>query len=82
MKRLVKPSRPVSLLIRVLRIENFRHEAGELGTVLDGQKEFAGAGVVHHPQAGEELPVPAGAVHWARDIGKATARRLYRYNRV
>ena len=72
----------MSLLTRVLRIENFRHEAGELVAVPGGQKVFAGAGVVHHQQAGEELPVPAGAVHWARDIGKATARRLYRYKRV
>jgi hypothetical protein len=62
-------------------MENFRHEAGEPVTAPDGQKEFEVAGVVHHPQAGEGLPAPAGAAHPARDGGKATARRRYENER-
>jgi hypothetical protein len=81
-KRLARPSRPVPLLTCVLRIEDFHHEADELVTVLGDQKEFEVAGVVYHPQAGEGLPAPAGAVHSARDVGKATARRLCGHKQV
>ncbi len=65
-----------------MRIENFHHEAGELGTAPDGQKKFEVAGVVRHPQAGEGLAIPAGAAHPARDVGKATERRLCGHKRV
>jgi quercetin dioxygenase-like cupin family protein len=49
--------------------------------VLEGEMEFEVAGVVHHPQAGEELLITAGAVHSARNVGSTTARRLYGYRR-
>jgi mannose-6-phosphate isomerase-like protein (cupin superfamily) len=39
------------------------------------------AGKVEHPKAGEELLIPAGAVHSARNVGKTTARWLYGYKR-
>jgi quercetin dioxygenase-like cupin family protein len=61
------------------RWENFRHATDELVTVLEGQMEFEVAGVIHHPQVGEELLIPASAVHSARNIGKTTARWLYGY---
>jgi quercetin dioxygenase-like cupin family protein len=64
------------------RWEDFRHATDELVTVLEGEMEFEVAGVVHHPQAGEELLIPAGAVHSARNIGKTTARWLYGYKRA
>jgi hypothetical protein len=41
--------------------------------------EFEVAGNVYHPQVGEELLIPAGAVHSARNVGKTTARWLYGY---
>ena len=41
--------------------------------------EFELEGRVHRPQPGEELLIPAGAVHSARNIGGATARWLYGY---
>jgi quercetin dioxygenase-like cupin family protein len=50
-----------------------------LVTVLEGQMEFEVAGVVHHPEVGEELLIPAGAVHSARNVGTTTARWLYGY---
>jgi hypothetical protein len=41
--------------------------------------EFEVAGEIHHPRAGEELLIPSGAVHSARNVGKTTARWLYGY---
>jgi mannose-6-phosphate isomerase-like protein (cupin superfamily) len=61
------------------RWEEFRHRTDELVTVLEAQMEFEVASVVHHPRAGEELLIPAGAVHAARSVGKTTARWLYGY---
>jgi len=61
------------------RWENFRHATDELVTVLEGEMEFEIAGRVEHPKAGEELLIPAGAVHSARNIGKTTACWLYGY---
>jgi quercetin dioxygenase-like cupin family protein len=59
--------------------EDFRHATDELVTVLEGQMEFEVAGVVHHPQISQELLIPAGAIHSARNIGTTTARWLYGY---
>ena len=47
--------------------------------VLEGEMEFEIEGDIHHPQPGEELFIPAGAVHSARNIGSTTARWLYGY---
>jgi hypothetical protein len=44
--------------------------------------EFEVAGVVHRPKVGEELLIPAGATHSARNMGKATARWLFGYRRA
>jgi len=46
---------------------------------LEGRMEFEIEGTIHHPDPGEELFIPAGAVHSARNIGKVTARWLYGY---
>lgn len=62
--------------------EDFRHATDELVTVLEGQMEFEVAGQLHHPKVGEELLIPAGAIHSARNIGKSTARWLYGYKRT
>src|SRR5690349_16112793 len=63
------------------RWEDFRHTTDELITVLEGEMEFEVAGKVHHPQVGEELLIPAGIAHSARNVGKTTARWLYGYRR-
>jgi len=63
------------------RWEDFRHPTDELVTVLEGQVEFEVAGIVHHPQVGQELLIPAGTIHSARNIGTTTARWLYGYKR-
>lgn len=59
--------------------ENFTHVTDELVTVLDGEMEFEIAGQLHHPKPGEELLIPAGMMHSARNIGKTTAHWLYGY---
>jgi quercetin dioxygenase-like cupin family protein len=61
--------------------EDFRHAADELVVVLEGQMEFEVAGKVCRPAVGEELLIPAGAVHSARNVGGITARWLYGYKR-
>ena len=61
------------------RWENFTHATDELITVLEGEMEFEVEGQVHHPQVGEELLIPARALHSVRNIGKTTARWLYGY---
>jgi quercetin dioxygenase-like cupin family protein len=63
------------------RWEDFRHATDELVTVLEGEMEFEIAGKVEHPQIGEELLIPAGAIHSARNVGRTTARWLYGYKR-
>jgi len=63
------------------RWEDFRHGTDELVIVLEGEMEFEIAGRVQHPKAGEELLIPAEAVHSARNIGTTTARWLYGYKR-
>jgi quercetin dioxygenase-like cupin family protein len=63
------------------RWEDFWHATDELVTVLEGEMEFEVAGVVHRPQVGEELLIPAGAVHSAQNVGKTAARWLSGYRR-
>jgi quercetin dioxygenase-like cupin family protein len=63
------------------RWENFVHGTDELVVVLEGEMEFEVEGVVRRPQQGEELLIPAGANHSARNIGGATARWLFGYRR-
>ena len=63
------------------RWEDFTHATDELVLVLEGEMEFEVRGQIHHPQPGEELLIPAGAVHSARNIGSVTARWLYGYHR-
>lgn len=62
------------------RWEDFTHCSDELVMVLEGEVEFEIDGAVHHPAIGEELFIPAGAVHSVRNIGNTTSRWLYGYN--
>jgi len=52
----------------------FCHATDELIVVPEGGIKFEIAGRVRHPKAGEELLIPAEAVHSARNIGTTTAR--------
>ena len=55
------------------------HPTDEVVMELEGEQEFEVEGVVHRPGAGEELLIPAGANHAARNVGRITSRRLYGY---
>ena len=55
------------------------HATNEVVIVLVGEMEFEVNGTVLHPRPGEEVLIPARAVHSARNIGSTTARWLYGY---
>ena len=61
------------------RWDDFTHPTDELVIVLEGDMEFEIADEVHRPEVGEELLIPAGTVHSARNVGATTARWLYGY---
>jgi quercetin dioxygenase-like cupin family protein len=61
------------------RWEDFIHRTDELVVVLEGELEFEINGEISHPPVGEEVYIPAGAVHSVRNIGGKTARWLYGY---
>jgi quercetin dioxygenase-like cupin family protein len=64
------------------RWEGFVHDTDELVIVVEGEMEFEIEGRVHRPGIGEELLIPARAMHSARNIGGTTARWLYGYQRA
>ena len=59
--------------------ENFVHEVDEVVIVMEGTMEFEVEGKIHHPEIGEEVFIPARAVHASRNIGDTVARWLYGY---
>jgi quercetin dioxygenase-like cupin family protein len=59
--------------------EDFRHSMDELVLVLEGNVEFEIDGKVYHPKIGEELLIPAKALHSVRNLGNTTSRWLYGY---
>ena len=63
------------------RWEDFTHTTDELVLVLEGAMEFEVEDRVVRPALGEELRIPAGARHSARNVGGTTARWLYGYRR-
>ena len=63
------------------RWEDFTHATDELILILEVEMEFEIAGQLCHPAIGEELLIPAGAKHSARNIGATTAWWLYGYKR-
>jgi mannose-6-phosphate isomerase-like protein (cupin superfamily) len=59
----------------------FVHETDELVMPLEGEEEFEMNGRKLRPGIGEELLIPAGTIHTARNVGLVTARWLYGYKR-
>jgi quercetin dioxygenase-like cupin family protein len=55
--------------------------SAEVMIVLESEMQFQVEGQVHYPRPGEELLIPAGAVHSARNVAGTTARWLYGYKR-
>jgi quercetin dioxygenase-like cupin family protein len=62
--------------------EDFVHDADELILVVEGELEYEIDGEVIHPEVGEELLIPAGVPHSARNIGETPARWLHGYRRA
>ena len=61
------------------RWEDFIHAVDEVIVVVEGEMEFEVDGRVCRPAIGEEIQIPAGTVHSARNIGSTAARWLYGY---
>lgn len=60
---------------------DFIHDTDELVMVVEGEQEFEISGRCHRPPIGEELLIPAGTRHTARNVGRITSRWLYGYRR-
>ena len=60
---------------------DFVHDRDELVMVVEGEQEFEMNGQRYRPAIGEELLIPAGTRHTARNVGRSTSRWLYGYKR-
>jgi len=63
------------------RREDFVLDTDEIVLVVEGKMEFEVEGQVQYPKAGQELLIPAGAYHFARNVSPSTARWFYGYRR-
>lgn len=61
--------------------EDYVHDTDELLMVLEGELEMEIQGRTFHPKIGEEVFIPARALHTVRNIGNMTSRWLYGYKR-
>lgn len=61
---------------------DFVHDTDEVVVVVEGKMEFEIAGASYHPVIGEELFIPAGAVHSTRNLAGTTALWLYGYRKT
>jgi mannose-6-phosphate isomerase-like protein (cupin superfamily) len=59
--------------------ENFSHATDELFMLLEGKIELEIAGKIKYPTIGEEVLIPAQAIHSVRNKGKSGSRWLYGY---
>jgi quercetin dioxygenase-like cupin family protein len=60
--------------------EDYRHTVDELVMVLEGNVEFEINETVLQPAIGEELFIPAGALHSVRNKARTISRWLYGYS--
>jgi len=58
----------------------FVHATNELVTVVDGRMELEIAGTRLVAEPGDEVFIPAGAVHSVRNLSESTTRWLYGYD--
>ena len=58
---------------------DFIHDTDDLVMVVEGEQEFEVSGRSYRPPIGEELLIPAGTRHTARNAGWLTSRWLYGY---
>ncbi len=60
---------------------DFVHDVDELVMLLEGEEEFEMNGKKRRLKIGEELLIPAGTSHTARNLGAVTSQWLYGYKR-
>lgn len=60
---------------------NYVHDVDELFMVVAGAIELEMQGRTFRPGIGEEVLIPAGALHTVRNIGPTAARWLYGYRK-
>nr|WP_255771410.1 cupin domain-containing protein [Microbulbifer guangxiensis] len=61
--------------------EGFVHDVDELLVPAEGVLEIEIDGDIMRPEIGQELLIPAGAVHSVRNLGGTTARWYYGYRK-
>jgi mannose-6-phosphate isomerase-like protein (cupin superfamily) len=59
--------------------KDFTHNVDELLMVVEGELEVEIDGAPHRRAPGDEVFIPARALHTVRNVGGATARWLYGY---
>ncbi len=59
--------------------EDYTHATDELVMVLEGELELEMQGKTFRPKTGEEVFIPAQALHSVRNVGGTTAKWLYGY---
>src|SRR5262249_6848986 len=60
---------------------DFIHETDELVMLMEGKEKFKMTAQIHRLEIGQELRIPAGTYHTARNVGKSTSKWLYGYKR-
>ena len=60
---------------------DFVHDTDELVMVVEGEQEFEMNGQTRRLEIGEEMLIPAGTYHTARNVGSITSKWLYGYKR-
>ena len=58
---------------------NFVHATDEMVCVVEGELQVETLGQVHRLTPGDEVHIPARAVHTVKNVGATTARWLYGY---
>ena len=58
---------------------DFVHRTDELGVLAEGEIEVEIEGMAHRPQIGEEVFIPANAVHTVRNVGLTNNVWYYGY---
>jgi uncharacterized cupin superfamily protein len=61
---------------------DFVHAEDELLMLVEGKLELVVDGRTMTPAVGEEIEIPAGAMHTVRNSGGTTSRWLYAYRRA
>jgi len=60
---------------------DFVHDSDELVMLVEGEEEFEMNKRKYFLHIGEELLIPAGTTHTARNVGRTTSKWLYGYKR-